>query len=146
MADWHLRPATPGDLQVAQEMLAAAGLPTEDLSSESLVFVAEAAGELTGVIGLERFAGRGLLRSLVVSGRFRGRGLGNALVAALEEHALETGLKELWLLTIDADRWFAGLAYDAVERSAAPRDISGTREFSSLCPGDAVLMRKVLSR
>jgi amino-acid N-acetyltransferase len=146
MADWRLRPASPDDLGVARGMLAAAGLPTEDLSSESLAIVAEAAGDIAGIIGLERFTGRGLLRSLVVSDRFRGRGLGNTLVAALEEHALEMGVTELWLLTIDADRWFAGHAYEVIERGDAPEDIRNTREFSSLCPGDAVLMRKELSR
>lgn len=146
MADWSLRPATSADLDVARAMLAAEGLPTEDLSSGCLTIVAEAAGNVAGIIGLERFRRRGLLRSLVVATEFRGSGLGNALVAALEDHAQSIGLDELWLLTIDADRWFAGIAYEAIERGDAPQEIRDTREFSTLCPGDAVLMRKVMSR
>lgn len=144
MVECVLRPATAADVHVARALLAAEGLPTEDLSDDNLAIVAEAAGDVAGLIGLERFAHRGLLRSLVVAGNYRGLGLGNKLVAALEDHARALGIRELWLLTIDADRWFAGIAYDAVERDAAPRDIRNTREFSSLCPGDAVLMRKVL--
>lgn len=144
MAECALRPATADDVQAARALLAAEGLPTEDLSGDNLAIVAEVGGDIAGVIGVERFADRGLLRSLVVAGNYRGLGLGNKLVAALEDHARVLGLRELWLLTIDADRWFAGIAYDTVERDAAPQDIRDTREFSSLCPGDAVLMRKVL--
>lgn len=146
MVECVLRPATADDVGVARNLLAAEGLPTEDLSGDNLAIVAEVAGAVAGLIGLECFADRGLLRSLVVAGDYRGLGLGNKLVAALEDHARDRGVRELWLLTIDADRWFAGIAYDVVDRDAAPEDIRNTREFSSLCPGDAVLMRKVLAR
>jgi len=71
-------------------------------------------------------------------------GVGKALVEALEKMAIEKGVSELWLLTIDADAWFAQLGYRVQEREAAPPAIQKTEEFSSLCPGDAVLMRKNL--
>ena len=64
------------------------------------------------------------------------------LVDALEAMARSRGIVELWLLTIDADAWFARLNYLVRERDDAPVDIRNTREFSGLCPGDAVLMSK----
>lgn len=144
MVDWSFRPAIPADVHVARELLAAEGLPTEDLSVECLAIVAEVSGNIAGMIGLETYDGAGLLRSLVVAKKFRGSGLGNALVAALEKLAGQDGLGEMWLLTIDADRWFATLGYVAQERADAPQEIRETEEFSSLCPGDAVLMKKTL--
>ena len=72
------------------------------------------------------------------------RGLGAKLVAELEGKARRNELRELWLLTIDADTFFARHGYTAMEREHAPAEIQSTAEFSMLCPGDAVLMCKRL--
>jgi hypothetical protein len=53
-------------------------------------------------------------------------------------------VRELWLLTIDADDWFQELGYSEKLRGEAPLVITQTAEFASLCPGDAVLMKKTL--
>jgi hypothetical protein len=47
-------------------------------------------------------------------------------------------------LTIDAEKFFARLGYRTMARSDAPAAIQSTDEFSSLCPGSAVLMQKRL--
>ena len=72
----------------------------------------------------------------------RSGGIGRRLVAALESKATGLGITELWLLTIDADPYFSRLEYVVMDRTAAPDVIRDTAEFSSLCPGDAVLMQK----
>ena len=133
------------DIGLARQLLSEAGLPTEDLTIERLALVAERNGRVAGMIGLERFDGLGLLRSLVVSRDNRRGGLGKALVGALEQMAVDSNMAELWLLTIDADAWFARLGYEAQQRELAPAEIRETDEFSKLCPGDAVLMRKILA-
>ncbi len=84
------------------------------------------------------------MRSLVVAPGSRAAGLGRLLVAALEAHARRRGLTELWLLTIDAERYFRALGYTAKERSEAPRAIRQTAEFTLLCPGNATLMQKTI--
>ena len=145
MADVRIRASEPADLAFTRDLLAAEGLPVDDLAIEYLALSAEVDGELRGVIGLEAFEGTGLLRSLVVSQNARGFGLGGTLVAALEAYASGRGIRELWLLTIDADPFFAGLGYVVEQRDNAPDAIQQTREFSGLCPGDAVLMRKTLA-
>jgi amino-acid N-acetyltransferase len=106
--------------------------------------VAAAEGAPVGMIGLEQFGGVGLLRSLVVNPSAQNGGIGRRLVDALELQALELGIKDLWLLTIDANSYFLKLGYDVMDRTDAPDVIRGTAEFSGLCPGDAVLMRKCL--
>ncbi len=139
-----IRPATPADLHAAVELLRDAGLPVEDLCAERLALVAEKDEIFKGVIGLEVFGDIGLLRSLAVSGDARGAGIGPALVTALETACLVAGAGELWLLTIDADAFFAKLGYVTRDRADAPDAIRNTEEFSGLCPGDAVLMSKNL--
>ena len=84
------------------------------------------------------------MRSLVVSRAARGSGVGAALVAALEAACWDRGIQELWLLTIDADSFFEKLGYAVRSRVVAPDAIRDTEEFSTLCPGDAVLMSKAL--
>lgn len=134
------------DLANVQRWLQDAGLPTEDLTSDHMhdFLVAEVDARPAGMIGLQQFDGVGLLRSLVIDPAARRGGIGRQLVAALEEQAAARGVAELWLLTIDADAYFLELGYEITQRDGAPELIRETAEFSSLCPGDAVLMRKCL--
>lgn len=142
-----IRDATPLDWPLVRNLLLGADLPVEDLStdrmSDFLVYV-DAGGILAGAIGLEAHGQVALLRSLVVGDRVRGLGLGRRLVAALEDRARRAGLRELWLLTNDADGYFADLDYETAERAAAPDAIRGSAEFSSICPASAILMKKTL--
>jgi len=142
--DIEIRPAQASDLIVATEWLSSEGLPTDDLTTDNMdsFIVATQAGEPVGMIGIERFAEVGLLRSLIVDTACRGAGLGARLVMALELSARNEHIRELWLLTIDADPFFARHGYVVVARDAAPEAIRNTAEFSTLCPGDAVLMCK----
>ncbi|MDH3410355.1 MAG: arsenic resistance N-acetyltransferase ArsN2, partial [Gammaproteobacteria bacterium] len=121
-------------------------LPSGDLTPAHMrnFLLALAGDDPLGMIGVEQFDNIGLLRSLVVDQSARGAGIGKQLVAALETRAAELGVNELWLLTIDADAYFARLGYVVANRDDAPDSIRATAEFSTLCPGDAVLMRKNL--
>jgi len=145
-SDIAIRPATEVEFAAAQSWLTEAGLPFEDLTSDHMqgFLVALESDRPVGMIGLEQFGNIGLLRSLVVDRSVRSAGIGRSLVDALETRARELGVSELWLLTIDAARYFAALGYVDVDRDEAPDSIRNTSEFSTLCPGDAVLMRKCL--
>jgi amino-acid N-acetyltransferase len=141
-----IRPGVAADLPIIQAWLTDAGLPivglTPDHMNDFLVAVVDA--ESAGMIGLEQFDKLGLLRSLVIDPAARRSGIGRQLVAALEAHAVTRGVAELWLLTIDAEEYFLQFGYERIERDLAPNVIRETDEFSSLCPGDAALMRKCL--
>lgn len=139
-----IRRATEADLPEVRSMLEDAGLPTRDLTVAHLAFVTAEGDRIAGAIGIESFGDVGLLRSLVVATDARSSGLGRALVTALENDASGAGIRELWLLTIDADAYFRRLGFLTRDRADAPDGIRGTAEFSSLCPGDAVLMSKTL--
>ena len=144
--DLEIRAAAAVDFDAVVELLSRASLPVEDLTADSVIgfLLATIDDTIAGLIGLEHFRETGLLRSLVVDPAFRRAGLGRLLVAALESQAAGQGVRELWLLTIDADAWFGELGYSARQRDQAPDAIRQTVEFTSLCPGDAVLMAKSL--
>ena len=127
-------------------LLDAADLPYRDVTPAMLAhfLVVWREGELCGVIGLEPFPRVGLLRSLAVAGTERGRGLGIALTRALERHARDLGIEELYLLTTTADRFFGKLGYRQVPRGDAPAEIRGTTEFRELCAESSVLMARGL--
>ena len=146
MDDVEIRFGRAVDIGGAVRLLRAAGLPADDFSDRLVgnFLVAIAGPSVVGSIALEPFANVGLLRSLVVDPGYRGCGLGRLLVSELETHACRTGTSELWLLTIDADRFFLGLGYRVQERDKAPGAIRRTTEFSLLCPDDATPMRKRL--
>ena len=145
MPSTTIRPAAEDDWPSILEQLTAAGLPTADIDRRFMTdfLVAETPqGECVAAIGCQRYGTLGLLRSLVVARLARGAGLGRRMVAQLERYAAAAGVKELWLLTIDAERFFAALGYREADRRDVPPAIGETAEFSTLCPDSAHLMRK----
>ena len=60
-------------------------------------------------------------------------------------HARLLGVEQLYLLTTDADRYFAALGFKRIERSEAPAQIQATTQFRSLCPKSAVCMARDIS-
>jgi amino-acid N-acetyltransferase len=145
-----VRDAKQDDWQDVRRLLEQAGLPVADLGPDRLdnFLIAERhcteTSDTLGIVGLQRFDCVGLLRSLVVGKHDRKTGLGRRLVSALEASACCAGVKELWLLTIDAERYFETLGYKLMSRNSAPDSIRETEEFSGLCPDGAYLMKKAL--
>lgn len=126
-----------------RSLLRSAHLPVDDLDRAAIEFwTARHAGELVGVVGVERLDNYGLLRSLAVSAGRRGSGLGQALVRVAEEHARARGLAGLVLLTTTAATFFARRGYVVIPRADAPEAVKRSAEFASICPASAVCMEK----
>jgi len=143
----NLRPATTADLPHVEALLVAATLPLAGVADalESFV-VAERAGELIGVAGLEIRAGHALLRSVAVAPDSRGRGLGRLLVARVIAEAKARGISDLYLLTTTAERYFPSFGFAQLQRGQVPEPIRDTAEFRGACPASAVAMRLDLRR
>ena len=149
-----LRPARPEDLDRIRRLLTDGKLPTggvEEHLAEGYVVAEENAAPaaarenregtaLIGVCGMEVHGAFGLLRSLAVAPAARGRSTGRALVENRLDWARSRGLREVYLLTTDADRYFERLGFIRRSRDGAPPEISGCLEFRSLCPATAVVM------
>ncbi|HVD05087.1 MAG TPA: arsenic resistance N-acetyltransferase ArsN2 [Gemmatimonadaceae bacterium] len=137
-----IRSAAGSDLPAIERLLEANKLPlvgVRDAIGDFLV--AERGGTLVGVIGLEIYDDRGLLRSAAVDAGERGTGVGAALVGALIETSRARGLKELVLLTTTADRWFPRFGFATIARDDTPIAVRRSAEFMGACPASASVMR-----
>ncbi|MEI7612254.1 MAG: arsenic resistance N-acetyltransferase ArsN2 [Betaproteobacteria bacterium] len=142
-----IRPATTTDLPAVITLLKECGLPSDDLSADSLSHFHVIEGEngkLEAVAGLDRAGSRGLLRSLAVSPRCRGRGLGEKLVSQCETAALVAGIHEIYLLTTTASGFFVRHGYRELSRKVVPAAIAAHPQFESLCPASATCLGKRL--
>jgi amino-acid N-acetyltransferase len=142
-----IAPFIPHDEVALATLLQMADLSTEDITPEILehFLVARLDKALVGCAGLEVLEEAGLLRSVAVDEAHRGTGLGKELVAAMEEHARDAGVRELYLLTTTAEGFFAGLGYQKIPREQAPPAIAGTTQFSELCPSSSCFMLKAIA-
>jgi N-acetylglutamate synthase-like GNAT family acetyltransferase len=137
------RPARRGDLEPARALLADAGLPLAGLDEHFAGFWILEAPErgLAGVAGAERYGDAWLLRSLAVRPAFRGHGHGRSLLHAVLGAASRTGAREVFLLTTDAQDFFAAHGFTEVPRRTAPAAVRASAELRGACPDDATLMR-----
>jgi amino-acid N-acetyltransferase len=133
-------------LAVVTKMLAAAQLPTSDLTDKHCenFFYAGRLPDPEGIVGLEIFDDIALLRSLVVRSESRGSGLGSELVSHVENHARSRGVHALYLLTTTAESFFESRGYRTAKRDQTPAAIKVTREFAGICPASSAFMNKLL--
>jgi amino-acid N-acetyltransferase len=146
-AAMQIRTANAADLCEIRTLLAANGLPEEDVSItliEGFLIIEDASGTIVASGGLEHVGSSVLLRSLVVTPELRGKGIARRLVARLEDDAQALGYEELWLLTTTAARFFDAAGYERASRDDAPADVRSCRQFAVLCPSTAICMRKRL--
>jgi len=139
-----VRPAACGDLEAVRALLRAASLPDDGLEEQFPGGYAVAEGEggaLVGAAGVEVYAGDGLLRSVAVAAALRGTGLGKALAADRKDWARRERLRSLYLLTSTAADFFARLGFSRIARDDVPAPVRASREFVSVCPVSATVMR-----
>ena len=137
-----IRPGSPADHAPLLALLEAAHLPTADVPPTLADFlVAEANARMVGAIGLERYGEAGLLRSAVVDPSAQGTGLGQRLVRELLAHATARGVREIFLLTTTAERFFPRFGFERIDRSEVPADVQASVEFREACPASATVMR-----
>jgi amino-acid N-acetyltransferase len=131
-------------LGAAIALLESARLPTGDLTAAHVehFFFAGPADAPTGLVGLEIFGDVALLRSLVVAPVHRGSGEGAALLRHAEDHARGLGVRDLYLLTTTAERFFVKQGYQPAPRDSAPAAIRSTREFAGICPASSAFMTR----
>ncbi len=131
------------DLHRIKSLLKVADLPYEDIDIGMQDFIVIVQGtKIIGTVGLEPYGECGLLRSLVVEDKYRGRGLGRELVMKMTGHAKEKNIKQLYLLTLTADRFFEKEGFERIKRESMPETIQNTTEFTSICPVSSVCMKK----
>lgn len=136
----------PGtDLSRIAAVLLDSGLTPDGLDADHvLVFAAVQNEMVVGCAALEVLGEIGLVRSIAVSSGLRRRGTGSALLRTVEEEAMRSGLRKLYLLTETAQSFFAARNYRAVVRDGLPDALVRTEQFASICPASAVVMTRDL--
>lgn len=126
-----LRAAVASDRDEVVALLIASGLPvaglTRDFPDGYVVAVDDA--ELLGCAGVERYGEAGLLRSVAVGEAAQRRGLGRRLVADRQTWAASHGLSLLYLLSVGAAEYFAGLGFRPVERDLVAPAVQASDEI-----------------
>jgi amino-acid N-acetyltransferase len=142
----ELRPARAQDLERILALLERLELPVEGVVEHLATFlVGEQCRGLVGVAGLEHHGSAALLRSVAVDPARQGAGFGKRLAVAAIERARAAGARQVYLLTLTAERFFARLGFAVIEHDLAPVAIRDSAEFTRLCPATAVLMRLALA-
>ncbi|WP_128546402.1 arsenic resistance N-acetyltransferase ArsN2 [Larkinella soli] len=140
-----LLPARPEHYASVVGLLSSAALPTEDLPADLQGFILAFDGErLVGSAGLADEEGYGLLRSVAVDPGYRNRRLGRQLAEAALDLARQRSVREVYLITTTADRYFERHGFRPVGREEVPDPIARTRQFGEICPASAVIMKKDL--
>jgi amino-acid N-acetyltransferase len=139
-----IRAVKPEDIHEVRRLLTEADLPTEGVEDQfgPGYAVAVDGGAVVGSAGVERHGRFGLLRSVVVAPEMRRRGVAELLMRDRLAWAGTEGLEAVYLLTTTAERYFARMGFERVERDALPVEIRDSREFASTCPSSAVAMRR----
>lgn len=136
-------PATTGQRPQIIELLQQNDLPSSDMPDVLSNFIVATNGDVVvGVIGLEQYGPFGLLRSMVVKAPYRNQHIATRLVQQVEQTASMQGMTSIYLLTETARHYFEKKGYNIVERDRVPRPITGSTEYSHLCPVSAVVMKK----
>lgn len=135
------------DEEAAIKVLEVLGLCHEDVGhgNVQLYGFSTAENAKVGIGGLELYSDTAILRSVVVFDGFRGRGFGGAVVKLLLEEARQQGIKELYLLTYDAQDFFRKFGFMETDRSKAPTALLNSYEFAKGCPDTAICMKMALS-
>ncbi len=141
----NIQKAGKSDLSVIKDLLNSHHLPTGDIGTSNIHFYTIKNGEkLIACAGIELFETTGLLRSVAVYQGSRGRGIGSKLVRHVLDESRNLEITSLYLLTETAESFFLEHGFIKEDRSQAPAQITGSTEFSELCPSTAVLMKKNL--
>ena len=142
----RIRDARPEDWAAVSALLAAARLvPLDDTAQFPPQYaVAEDGGVIVGVAGYERYGPDILLRSVAVAVSHRSQGIGAQLTADRLQHAQAAGATTAYLLTDTAAPYWQRQGFTPIDRNAAPRTITASREWSEACPASATAMRKLL--
>ncbi len=140
-----LRPATGPDLPAIATLLHDGGLPA-GAARERLgrTVVAEIDRRVQATAGWEAVGGAALLRSVATSPKFRGTGLGVQAVAGALRGIARAGLREVFLVTPDAEGFFAVCGFAGIRREELLPAIAAHPQLTRECPSTSPVMRMTL--
>lgn len=141
----EVRAASGPDLPAIATMLHAGGLMSgaaHERLGRTIVAVVDRRPVATAA--WEVVGDAALLRSVAVAPERRAAGAGTLVVAGALRRIAEAGIRDVWLATADAERFFSGCGFETVPREDVPADVLEHPQVARECPSDAALMRLAL--
>lgn len=127
-------------------LLSSNELPTSDLYEKNIeLYVGLLNGEIVATVGMEYYEKCALLRSLSVKEDYKNKKIGETLLQFINDMCQQRSIQFLYLLTTTAEHYFKRFGFDVIDRNDTPPIIQATREFCSICPSSAIIMRKNLA-
>jgi amino-acid N-acetyltransferase len=134
------------DLEAALQLLRQANLPLDGVAEHFGDFLAvHDEQRLIGLVGLEFYERRALIRSLVVAPENRGAGLGTSLVDAALSKARSRGACCVFLATEGARDFFLRRGFQDISRTEAEAAVGESVEFTLPCCDAAAFLRTDLA-
>jgi N-acetylglutamate synthase-like GNAT family acetyltransferase len=140
-----LRPATEYDWPAVAALLDANRLPLDGANEHLATYlVATSDGTVIGCAGAEIYADVALLRSVAVTPPMQGLGMGKRLSSRLLEELKARHVARVYLLTLTAAPYFAGLGFQRELIAQAPLALKASVELQGACPANAIFMSLTL--
>lgn len=138
------RLSNPADYPAVIKILENLDLPVGGVKDqfENFIILLKDESELIGCAGLEIYKSSGLVRSVAIVPAYQKKKLGSLLVQAVEAQAKTNNLKNLFLLTETAEKFFLKYGYTTISRSQVPTEIQGSFEYTVACKESAIVMKK----
>jgi phosphoglycolate/pyridoxal phosphate phosphatase family enzyme len=137
----QVRPATGPDLPPIASLLHGGGL-LSGAARERLgrTLVAESDRRPIATAAWEMIGGGALLRSVAVEDAMRRTGTGTLIVAAALRRILESGARDVYLLTENAAAFFAACGFAEIDRDDLPEELSEHPQVQRECTVAATVM------
>lgn len=141
-----IRKAHESDYKEIMQLLASNSLPTVDIMEENIeLFVGLLGEKIIATVGIEYYGECALLRSLSVKEGYKNQKIGETLLHFINDMCKKRSIQSLYLLTTTAEHYFSRFGFYVTSRKDTPQVIQSTREFSSICPSSAIIMRNVFA-
>jgi len=143
--DIEIKSVENSDYESIIDLLKDSSLPFTDIPVNlPHFFKAELDGIIVGTIGLELYNEYALLRSLTVKEETKNNGLGKLLINKVFTYTSENNIKEIYLLTTTADKYFEKIGFELINREQVPIKIKESQQFIETCPSTAFVLKKII--
>jgi len=138
-----VRPAAGPDLPAIATLLHEGGLPAgaaRERVGRTVVAEVER-GQLLATAAWEPVGEVALLRSVATRPDARGFGLGTHVVAAALRSIAKAGVRDVYLVTPDAEQFFKACGFRVVSRDELPSEVAKHPQITRECPSSSPVMR-----
>lgn len=144
-----VRLAKESDIITMEQLLEKAGLNKEGLADhlENFLVVEDVRDgdkpNVVGMVGLEIYGKRGILRSLVLRSESWNSKVGVELIALIISYGWRRGLREVFLMTRNSQPFFEHWGFIEISWDQVPKALQKSTQFQEYDPSYATVMKLV---